>query len=131
MKFIISTGSSAQSMLLTSNPSQASQLTMMGGRPGQIFLSPINVDQLHQQPPQQAQHHHNQHHQQQPHHQQSQHHLQQQQQQQHHHQQQWAWFLGLWPSRVCLNFQHHKPTIWKKKTGDGKRVMIYSKKDMR
>ncbi|KAK3758303.1 hypothetical protein RRG08_004124 [Elysia crispata] len=78
-------GSSPQSMLLTSNPSHAPQLTMMGGRPGQIYISPINVDQLHQQPPQQAQHH--QHYQQPQHHLQQQQEQQQQQQQQHHQQQ--------------------------------------------
>ncbi|RUS89532.1 hypothetical protein EGW08_002720 [Elysia chlorotica] len=72
-------GTSPQSMLLTSNPSHTPQLTMMGGRPGQIYISPINVDQLHQQPPQQAQHHQ---------HYQPQHHLQQQQQQQQDQQQQ-------------------------------------------
>ncbi|GFS22595.1 circadian locomoter output cycles protein kaput [Elysia marginata] len=81
-------GSSPQSMLLSPTSSQASQLAMMGGRPGQIFLSPINVDQLHQQSPQQTPHHHHQHHQQQHHQQQPQHHLQQQQQQPQQHQQQ-------------------------------------------
>ncbi|GFN77785.1 circadian locomoter output cycles protein kaput [Plakobranchus ocellatus] len=77
-------GNNGQSMLLTSNRNQGSQLAMMGGRPSRIFLSPINVDQLHQQQPQQhhaqpqqtAQHHLQQppqpshHQQQQPHHQQ-------------------------------------------------------------